>query len=198
VGEFQSPIDIAKSISSGDLRPLRFDYRDRELFLSVAKGSLVGKIEDGGTLWLGEQGFAPFRLSLHAPSEHRIRGVAADLEIQLLHRNERGDLVALSILANEGRRNVTLDQLIQTLRYRKHEGLRVKSFSLEGLLPERRGYYIYTGSETTPPCREGVLWVVLSEPISVGRDQVDAVLNLVTPNNRPIQAGMGRTPLRSF
>ncbi len=46
-------------------------------------------------------------------------------------------------------------------------------FSLGSLLPsDRSKYYRYSGSLTTPPCYESVIWTVMEETIKISTDQV--------------------------
>ena len=39
--------------------------------------------------------------------------------------------------------------------------------SLTDILPTHIRHYSYSGSLTTPPCTEGVQWVILEEPILI-------------------------------
>ena len=56
------------------------------------------------------------------------------------------------------------------------------------LLPMKTDYYRYNGSLTTPPCSEGVYWVVMKTPIEVSEAQIQHYHDLVGfDNNRPIQ-----------
>ena len=48
------------------------------------------------------------------------------------------------------------------------------------------------GSLTTPPCTEGVTWVVLKNPVSIEGQDVDALKALEGKNNRPVQPLNGR------
>jgi carbonic anhydrase len=60
------------------------------------------------------------------------------------------------------------------------------------LLPEKRAYYTYMGSLTTPPCTEDVLWMVFKQPVQVSTQQI-AVFGRLYPNNaRPVQPNNGR------
>ena len=67
-------------------------------------------------------------------------------------------------------------------------------------LPADTRYFTYGGSLTTPPCSEIVRWIVLKEPMTVSRDQVLRVEQLLTEtspnafpfNNRPLQDLEGR------
>jgi carbonic anhydrase len=60
------------------------------------------------------------------------------------------------------------------------------------LLPKVRGYYTYTGSLTTPPCTEGVQWIVLKTPVQVSREQIGVFGKLHDKSARPTQASNGR------
>lgn len=56
------------------------------------------------------------------------------------------------------------------------------------LLPPTREYYAYSGSLTTPPCTEGVRWLVLKTPIQASAKQIEIFKKRVGPaTNRPVQ-----------
>ena len=63
---------------------------------------------------------------------------------------------------------------------------------LGALLPANKAYYQYAGSLTTPPCSEGVNWMVLKEPVRLGAEQIKAFRRIFNANARPIQPGHGR------
>ena len=63
---------------------------------------------------------------------------------------------------------------------------------LNHLLPPDRGYYTYMGSLTTPPCSEGVLWMVMRQPVPVSPEQIDIFARLYPMNARPVQQAAGR------
>jgi carbonic anhydrase len=64
------------------------------------------------------------------------------------------------------------------------------------LLPPTRDYYTYSGSLTTPPCTEGVRWVVLKTPTQASAKQIETFKNRVGPTtNRPTQPLNARTIL---
>jgi carbonic anhydrase len=48
------------------------------------------------------------------------------------------------------------------------------------------------GSLTTPPCSEGVLWLVLKQPQQISADQLNIFTQLYPHNARPIQPGSNR------
>ena len=59
-------------------------------------------------------------------------------------------------------------------------------------LPADRRYFQYMGSLTTPPCSEGVLWLVMQQPVTVSAQQIDIFARLYPMNARPVQQAAGR------
>ena len=65
--------------------------------------------------------------------------------------------------------------------------------NLGSLLPANRSHYHYNpGSLTTPPCTEGVLWMVLKQPVQVSEQQIAIFSRMYPMNARPLQAASGR------
>ncbi len=59
----------------------------------------------------------------------------------------------------------------------------------EALMPESRDYYRFNGSLTTPPCSEGIRWLVMKEAITASEQQIEAFKSVLHhPNNRPLQS----------
>ena len=55
------------------------------------------------------------------------------------------------------------------------------------LLPKNHGYYAFSGSLTTPPCNEGVQWIVLKESVEASQAQIDAMHAILKDNARNVQ-----------
>ena len=66
------------------------------------------------------------------------------------------------------------------------------TIDMSQLLPVNRQYYTYMGSLTTPPCTEGVLWVVYKEPIELSQEQIGIFSRMYPMNARPVQSSAGR------
>ena len=64
--------------------------------------------------------------------------------------------------------------------------------ALGDLLPDQRSYYTYMGSLTTPPCSEGVLWMVMKTPVAISAEQLAIFSRLYPMNARPVQSAAGR------
>ena len=70
-------------------------------------------------------------------------------------------------------------------------------FDVKDLLPSECDYYRFDGSLTTPPCTEGVRWLVLKTPVSLSKEQIAAFSKVMHhPNNRPVQPVYARTVLQ--
>jgi carbonic anhydrase len=60
--------------------------------------------------------------------------------------------------------------------------------SITQLLPKDAAYYRFNGSLTTPPCSEGVRWLVMKKPVSASKAQIAQFSKAVgVANNRPVQ-----------
>jgi carbonic anhydrase len=68
---------------------------------------------------------------------------------------------------------------------------------LAELLPADRRYFTYMGSLTTPPCSEGVQWVVMRQPVAMSAEQIELFARIYPMNARPVQAAGGRRILQS-
>ena len=69
----------------------------------------------------------------------------------------------------------------------KQESVRDLLFNPLDLLPKDLHHYAYDGSLTTPPCTEGVHWIVLKEPIAITASHIERFISLIGHNARPIQ-----------
>jgi carbonic anhydrase len=94
----------------------------------------------------------------------------------------------VALLYDEGTANITIGGLWAKLPERAGDRLPLTSgLRAEDLLPKDWDYYRYNGSLTTPPCSEGVWWLVLKQSQSVSRWQVATYAELMHHNNRPVQ-----------
>ena len=97
----------------------------------------------------------------------------------------------------EGVGNVELKRVWKMMP--KHVGGKtvVDKVSADALLPTQRDYYRFNGSLTTPPCSEGVRWLVMKEPMTASKQQIDTFKNVLhEPNNRPLQPKNARPILQ--
>ena len=125
----------------------------------------------------------------HAPSEHTLDGVAAPLELHLVHKSDDGNLAVLGILIKEGVENAALAPVFANIPAEKtEEPVEVEgSLDVMALLPENRITFRYNGSLTTPPCTEGVLWKVFVDGIEASKEQIAAYTAVYSDSARQVQ-----------
>ena len=61
------------------------------------------------------------------------------------------------------------------------------SMNIVNILPTNTHHYMYKGSLTTPPCSEGVQWILLKEPVQISADQRKQFADIIGENARPVQ-----------
>ena len=197
LGKYQSPIAITKAIGTTALRPLQPEYSRIIVDLYSDGNVLKGRFSPGDTLIFDEIKYYLKEMIVHVPAEHRIPAGIADLEIQLLHESEDGHKLYLAIMALEGGKHPEWSRIDEALPIDKSGIKKVMGFWVERILPRRRGYYHYSGSETVPPCAEGVQWIVMEEPITLSGSQIDKLTRLFPDSSRPVQGVNSRKVLHS-
>ena len=102
-----------------------------------------------------------------------------------------GRLAVIGVMYEEGRANRGIQEILDDVA---HASTKPKTGTLDihSLLPEKLGYYHYLGSLTTPPCSEGVLWMVMKQAVQIAPEQIAIFSKLYPMNARPLQAASGR------
>nr|WP_295083449.1 carbonic anhydrase family protein [uncultured Roseateles sp.] len=192
VGTRQSPIDIREGIRV-DLEKIQFDYRPSNFSVLDNGHTVQVNVAPGNSLQIMGRRFELLQFHFHRPSEERINGRQFDMVAHLVHKDAEGKLGVVAVLLERGRDQPLIQTIWNNLPLEKNEALPAQvSIDLNQLLPEDRGYYTYMGSLTTPPCSEGVLWMVMRQPVQLSMNQINIFSRLYPMNARPIQSGSGR------
>lgn len=191
-GARQSPIDIRDGIRV-DLEPVAFEYGPSG-FNVINNGHTVQvNLAPGNRFTLTGRTYELQEFHFHRPSEEKVDGRGFDMVAHLVHKDEEGRLAVVAVLIEIGTPHAGIQTVWNNLPLEKHEPLvPVTTFDPAQMLPQRREYYTYMGSLTTPPCSEGVLWIVLKEPIQASPQQVGIFARLYPMNARPLQPMAGR------
>ena len=72
-----------------------------------------------------------------------------------------------------------------------------ESFPVADMLPKMTKYYRFNGSLTTPPCSEGVRWIVARSPQALTFEQAQQMQKVMGENNRPLQNQNARVVVAS-
>lgn len=134
----------------------------------------------------------------HAPGEHLLDGQDFAAELHMVHADPNGDLAVVGLLFRIGEASPLVQNLLDVA-----PGVG-RSASLSGgpsaaeYVPGRLDFYVYDGSLTTPPCTEGVRWIVMQHIDTISEGQVRELQKLSGgPNNRPVQSLRERKILAS-
>ena len=197
-GKHQSPIDISTATITA-LPKIQFDYHDTPLRVLNNGQSIQVNYQHGSSIVLDGKRYDLLQVHFHTPSEHTMGGKAYPMTAHLVHKAADGELLVIAVLMQTGGSNPVIDRIWQQLPSAAGQ-IKVadeQSINVADLLPRDGTYFTYTGSLTTPPCTEGVKWVVLSAPVTVSQAQLDKFTALFAHNARPVEPLNGRTVLFS-
>lgn len=206
-GGEQSPIDIVRHQRAA-LPPLRPSYgvvqalpvenNGHEIRATIPSTEPAAKV----TLRIGNVAFRLDQFHFHTPSEHRVAGKEAPIEMHLVHATPGGRIAVIGVFIQQGKANPELTKIWNQLPERKGDKITVTQFNLAALLPKSLASYRYAGSLTTPSCGQGVQWNVLAGPITMTPEQIGKLRKIFfgneefpNGNRRPVQPLEGRTVL---
>jgi len=197
-GHVQSPINIVHA-KLADLPALQFDYHSVPLNIINNGHTIQVNYAPGSTLTVGDKIYTLKQFHFHHPSEEHINGRGFDLVAHLVHDDGNGHLAVVAILFKTGSSNALLDAVWKNIPTQAEMATDVPSvgINVKDLLPTDHGYYTFSGSLTTPPCSEGVVWYVLKSQSLLSADQVAAFAKLYPRDARPIQPLYGREVLET-
>jgi carbonic anhydrase len=195
IGKRQSPINIEESATlQGPAEPLQFNY-------TPSSGTVVN---NGHTIQVDLYGdnsvtvrgsvYKLLQFHFHTPSEEQINYRNFSMVAHLVHKNAEGQLAVVAVLLDPGVSNALINKVWTYMPLDSGDRVRMPTgiIDINELLPKDQRYYQFMGSLTTPPCTEGVLWMVLKQPTTVSKDQIRLFTQLFPNNARPVQPVNGR------
>jgi carbonic anhydrase len=188
----QSPIDIRDGIKV-ELDAVQFDYKP-SAFSVIDNGHTVQvNVKPGNSIEVMGRRYELVQFHFHRPSEERIDGKQFDMVVHLVHKDLDGRLAVVAVLLERGSAQTVVQNVWNNLPLEKGDELAARApMNLNDLLPTERTYFTYMGSLTTPPCSEGVLWMVMKKPVQISPEQIGIFARLYPMNSRPIQSASGR------
>jgi carbonic anhydrase len=188
LGSSQSPIDLDMA-ADAHLGEITTAYKPVPLKILNNGHTIQINYAPGSSMTIGDDTYKLLQFHFHHPSEHHVQGSAYPMEMHLVHQNEAGDLAVLGVLIEAGEANSDLQAIWDTMPTEAGSEKAVDMMvDVNKLLPCDLDSYRYYGSLTTPPCSEGVRWIVLQKPIAVSQAQIDQFNQVIAMNARPVQA----------
>lgn len=191
-GSHQSPIDITMPRHARTQERLAFHYRWAKVRALDNGHTIQVNVPPGSDLHLNGRTYRLGQFHFHDPSEHHVDGKTFPLEMHLVHQDANGHVAVIAVLVEAGVPNTSLAAIWTTLPTKAGDVAGEQTLHLEGLLPPSRHHFSYHGSLTTPPCTEGVQWIVLRDPITMSAEQIGRFVSVIGRNARPIHPLHGR------
>jgi len=198
IGKRQSPIAIRDDFTLvGPAEPIRFMY-------TPSRGSVVNNghtiqvdLEGQNSILVRGAEYKLLQFHFHTPSEEMVNSKRYAMVAHLVHKNDAGQLAVVAVLMETGEPNPMLETVWTYLPLDTSDRVGVPEgrIDMNQLLPTDQRYYQFIGSLTTPPCTEGVLWMVLKQPLRISPAQLKVFTQLFPHNARPVQAVNAR-PVR--
>ena len=196
LGTEQSPIDLTGG-RRAEPAPVEFDYRRSRVEVENTGHTIQMNPEPGHGIVLDGVRHELSQFHFHRASEHLVDGVPYPMELHLVHRGGSGGLAVVGVLICEGEENAALAPAWARLPSDPGESRSIPGeIDLAALLPPFRTTWRYRGSLTTPPCTEGVAWIVPDEPLPMSPAQIAAFAAIYPNNRRPVQPLGDRDLLR--
>jgi carbonic anhydrase len=185
-GTAQTPIDIVPTMREALTNP-ELHYQQGIATLVNNGHTVQANAAPGNSLTIDGERYALVQMHFHAPSEHTIAGQPAPLELHFVHKAADGTLAVIGMLVQEVETtNPAWNPLVVAMGAGV-DGAATLALDWRALVPADMTTYRYLGSLTTPPCSEGVHWLVLQAPLELSNAQISAFTALYTGNARPLQ-----------
>jgi len=184
-GKNQAPINIRKTYET-NLEKLNVNYKGVSKNIVNNGHTVQVNIKNGSYLRLDGKKFDLLQFHFHTPSENNINSKSFPMEAHFVHSTKNGELAVIALMFKEGRKNYNFEKIVKNLPtdYNHKHNFHL---NITKLLPKNLDYYRFNGSLTTPPCTEGVRWIVLKTPVEISKKQIKEFHHILHNNNRPIQ-----------
>lgn len=183
-GSHQSPVDLPGEVPETD-DEAHLDIEDAEGAVADTGHTFQLTVEDGGmSLTYDGEDYDLVQMHYHVPSEHTVEGDPADVEFHFVHQSEDGGILVLGLMAEEGDETPAMQPFIDAVNADEETDT---DLDLSTILPDDSSAYSYEGSLTTPPCTEGVHWLVLEDRITLSPAQLEVLTDAEDHNARPTE-----------
>lgn len=198
IGKRQSPINIQQGNTlAGPAEPLQFGYTPSNGTVVNNGHTIQINVEGNNALTVRGSRYQLLQFHFHTPSEEQINFKRYAMVAHLVHRNDEGQLAVVAVLLEPGEANALIHKVWTYMPLDTGDSVRMPTglLDMNELLPKDQRYFQFMGSLTTPPCTEGVLWLVLKQPVPLSQAQYKLFTQLYPQNARPVQA-LNARPVR--
>ena len=191
-GTEQSPVDLANLVTQDTPNPVAKYGGKSAIVLNNGHSILMAPTTPKNTLTISGKKYELNEVHFHSPSENVLNGQPFDAEFHFVHEAADNSAAALGIFVTMGPENPAWQPYIDEAGITNGDYSERIDIEFDELLPELKSTIQFPGSLTTPPCTEGLSWVVNPEPISMSEAQLAELRDAFDGNNRPLQELNGR------
>ena len=190
-GSEQSPIALPSGETVSADERFTLDYRATTGRLSDKTHTVQVDMSPGCQLVLGDRAFSLKQFHFHTPSEHLWSDAADVGELHLVHAADSGEIAVLGVALRPDAPQAFPESFWNWLQ--TAETGEALMLDPTDLVPGQDQFLGYRGSLTTPPCTEGVHWLLAMEPMAVGSVEQRWLEQQMGQNARPVQLLGSRT-----
>lgn len=187
-GKNQSPVNLTGMVE-GDLPEIQINYATGGNEILNNGHTIQVNYAPGSTITVGGHEFELKQFHFHSPSENTIEGHAYPMEAHFVHADKDGNLAVIAVMFKAGEANAELEKAWGQMPMGAGDKQALSApVNADILLPHRHDYYRFNGSLTTPPCSEGVWWMVMKYFDTASAAQIEKFTHTMHhANNRPVQ-----------
>lgn len=186
-GKKQSPIDIPATTGASSFKSFETSYRETPVHIENKGYTIELEYETGSTLVIDGKKYELLQFHFHSPSEHKIAGKQYGMEVHFVHKATDTDYAVIGIMFEEGAENPFLTKFWDKVPSKKGKEEFKQSINGSEVFPTAKQYFTYDGSLTTPGCSEVVRWIVLKNPVTASKAQMDKFVSIIGKDARPVQ-----------
>lgn len=187
----QSPINITRTKVDRRLKRLQLFTYPTTIDIFNNGHTIEQRYEGtGSSIYFNGLDYELQQFHFHTLSEHTVGSQHSVMELHAVFSTADGANLVISQLFSLGRnKNQFIQKLIDAGLPEKDgdETMTGQSINVGNVLTNTRSYYVYSGSLTTPPCSEGVTWLVLKKPAKITTSQFESFREILGNNFRPLQ-----------
>ncbi|KAK3342177.1 alpha carbonic anhydrase [Lasiosphaeria hispida] len=194
-GTHQSPINVAGASCAATPSSLSIKIPAALHGAELENLGTTVDVTTNGTLVNGGKTSELVQFHFHTPSEHAVDGKYYPMEVHFVFQAADASISVVGFLIELGPLDALLGAVLAGLPYIPSTGNVTHTKPLDFTALEKHfassGTYQYAGSLTTPPCSEGVSWILSCKPLSVDVAGYEAITDLIKFNARYTQNNEG-------
>ena len=191
----QSPVNIVPGREIGASHKVLVHYQTSKERVANLGHTVRVEYDSGSYLTYDGKDYQFKQFHFHTPSEHQVAGVNYPMEMHIVHTNEKSgtkepEYCVVAVFFIEGIESDFLNQFLDAIPTEKEDIFETvdKKVNAAIMIPdELHQFYNYRGSLTTPPFTESVNWIVLKQPKTASKDQLEKIKSIEGNNARRIQ-----------